>query len=48
MVFKTAAKNHNGYMNGTIDKGHGFLREDVILRYFMERLSCYTVYMTGE
>ncbi len=35
-------------MNGTIDKGHGFLREDVILRYFMERLSCYTVYTTGE
>lgn len=48
MVFKMAAKNHNGYMNGTIDKGHGFLREDVTLRYFMERLSCYTVYTTGN
>ncbi len=43
MVFKTAAKNHNGYMNGTIDKGHGFRREDAILRYCIERLSCYTV-----
>lgn len=34
MVLKTAAKNHQGFMNGTIDKGHGFLRKDIMLRYF--------------
>jgi len=33
VVLKTAAKTHNGFMNGTVDKGHGFLRKDIILRY---------------
>lgn len=52
MVLKTAAKNHQGFMNGTIDKGHGFLRTDIILRYFKVHygkiVMFVTVYVTGE
>lgn len=52
MVLKTAAKNHQGFMNGTIDKGHGFLRKDIMLRYFKVHygkiVMFVTVYVTGE
>lgn len=33
MVLKTAAKNHNDFINGTIDKGHGFLGKDITVRF---------------